>query len=279
MNKLIFTDVDGTLYDYDGNLAPSTIEAIKKTRANGNKVILVTGRSKAENRQELWDIGFDGMIGGNGSYIEIDNKVIFHNHLSLVQCTHIVDWCHKNNIEFILETNNGLFFSEHFAEKAITSLRKYAIGKGASTEEASNLTAYDVYHGYIENGNLYRDDVNKVSFPLNSNVDLEKVKNEFKDMKIGCWGGKAQSSLFGDITVNNIDKGKAIEKVLNYLNIDVKDTYAIGDATIDIPMLKYCNIGITFSSGGEDVKQIADYVTDDVANDGFYKAFDHFELI
>ncbi|MEE3426101.1 MAG: DUF952 domain-containing protein, partial [Erysipelotrichaceae bacterium] len=55
--KIIFTDVDGTLYDYNGNLPKSAVEAVQKMRANGHKVYLVTGRSKAENKKEIWDIG------------------------------------------------------------------------------------------------------------------------------------------------------------------------------------------------------------------------------
>ena len=71
MKKIIFIDVDGTLVDYSGNLPDSAVEAIRKTRKKGNMVYLCTGRSKAEIYQKIWDIGFDGLIGGNGTYIEL----------------------------------------------------------------------------------------------------------------------------------------------------------------------------------------------------------------
>ena len=44
-------------------------------------------------------------------------------------------------------------------------------------------------------------------------------------------------------------------------------------------MLELCETGITFKSGGEEIKAMADYVSDDVDKDGFYKAFAHFGLI
>ena len=46
-----------------------------------------------------------------------------------------------------------------------------------------------------------------------------------------------------------------------------------------IPMLEYCNVGVAFNSGGDEIKAMADYVTDDVDKDGIYKAFVHFGLI
>ena len=67
--------------------------------------------------------------------------------------------------------------------------------------------------------------------------------------------------------------------MLKYLNEDSKNTIAIGDASNDIGMLKYCNLGITFNSAGEEIKKIADYISDDVDKNGFYKAFKHLGLI
>ena len=68
MSKILFIDVDGTLVDYDNNIPQSAVKAIKIARNNGHKVYICTGRSKSEVYQELWDIGLDGMIGGNGIY-------------------------------------------------------------------------------------------------------------------------------------------------------------------------------------------------------------------
>lgn len=66
--KIVFLDVDGTLVNYENDLPESAIKAIQETRRKGNLVFTVTGRSKAEMYQDILDIGFDGYIGGNGSY-------------------------------------------------------------------------------------------------------------------------------------------------------------------------------------------------------------------
>ena len=74
MGKILFIDVDGTLVDYDNQLPVSAVDAIRKARANEHKVYICTGRSKAEVYPNLWEIGLDGMIVGNGSYVEDHGK-------------------------------------------------------------------------------------------------------------------------------------------------------------------------------------------------------------
>ena len=63
MSKIIFLDVDGTLVDYHNRIPESAAIAIRQARANGHKVFVCMGRSRAEVQPELWKIGLDGMIG------------------------------------------------------------------------------------------------------------------------------------------------------------------------------------------------------------------------
>ena len=131
----------------------------------------------------------------------------------------------------------------------------------------------------IFDGELYRDDLNKVSYVLNSYQDYLDSIEEFPDLKPGTWGGAGETALFGDLGVKGITKAHAIDVLLKHLGADIKDTYAFGDAKIDIPMLEYCNVGIAMGSGGDEIKAMADYVTDSVDDDGIYNAFRHFGLI
>ena len=275
--KIIFIDVDGTLLDYENKLPKSADFAIKEARKNGHRVYICTGRSKAEVYDYIWDIGIDGMIGGNGSYVEDQDHVVMHQLITLEQCKHIVDWCHSRNLEFYLESNNGLFGSEHFEEKGDPVMKVYSQRKGKPN--ASEATVRSSFPEMIFGGELYRDDCNKVSFILNSYQDHLDSIEEFPDLKPGTWGGAGEIALFGDLGVKGIDKGHAIDLLLDYLHASLEDTFAFGDAKVDIPMLEYCKVGVAMNSGGDEIKAMADYVTDDVDQDGLYKAFVHFGLI
>ena len=275
--KILFLDVDGTITDYEGNIPESCKAAIRTARANGHRAYLCTGRSKAEIPPELSQIGFDGMIGGNGSYVEDEGQVVMHQLITLEQCRHIVNWLHGRGLEFYLESNNGLFASENFREAARPVLRTYMGRKGAPN--AGTLETDDVMHGMVYGANLYRDDLNKVSFILDSYQDhLDSIK-EFPDLECHTWGGAGETALFGDMGVKGITKAHAVQVLLAHLGADAADTIAFGDAKIDIPMFECCATSVCMGSGGNEAKAAADYVTSDVDKDGIFNAFVHLGLI
>ena len=276
MNKIIFIDVDGTLVNYENQIPASAIEAIRQARANGHLVFICTGRSRAEVYPEIWDIGLDGMIGGNGSYVECHNEVIMHQTISYENCVKIVDWLHTKGLEFYLESNSGLYGSEEFETKAEPVIREYSKRKG---REYSKLTVKDVFPDMIFGGELYRNDLNKVSYILNSYQDYIDTRNQFKDLQNGTWGGAGETALFGDIGVRDITKAHAIDVLLKHIGAAKEQTIAFGDAKIDIPMLEYCSYGVAMGNGGDEIKKVADYVTDEVDADGLKNAFIKLELI
>lgn len=274
-SKVIFIDVDGTLLTYENILPPSATVAIRTARKNGHKVYICTGRSRAEVYDYIWEIGLDGMIGGNGSYVESNGKVIMHQVISLEDAKKIVDWLHGRKLEFYLESNAGLFASENFETRGEPVMQEYSARKGKAIQ-----TVRDAFPEMIfGEKNLYRNDLNKVSFILESYQDFLDAQKEFSYLKVGTWGGAGETALFGDIGVANIDKAHAIDVLLNYLGADKKDTIAFGDAKIDIPMFEYCAIGVAVASGGDEIKKVADFVTDAVEDDGIFNAFKKLNLI
>ncbi|KXT85761.1 Hydrolase (HAD superfamily) [Streptococcus sp. DD11] len=277
--KLVFLDVDGTIVDYEGHIPVSAVRAIRRAREKGHLVYVCTGRSKAEMPEEIWNIGFDGMIGGNGSYVEHDGQIVMHQLIPFELEKRVVDWLEARGLEFYLESNNGLFASRNFREAAGPAMRAYALGKGASQEEAAHLKVEDAFHGLVFGAELYRDDLNKISFILSSYQDHLDSKEAFSDLKAGTWGGKGEHALFGDLGVKDIDKAHAIDVLLEHLGAEREDTLAFGDAKVDIPMLDYCQIGVAMGNGGPEILAMADMVTDDVTEDGLYKAFEKLQLL
>ena len=277
MGKIIFLDVDGTLVDYENRLPDSAVRAIRTARENGHRVYICTGRSRAEVYPPLWDIGLDGMIGGNGSYVEDRETVVLHRLITAEQCRRVVDWLHGRGLEFYLESNNGLFASERFETAALDAIRLYS--KRKEKPGAEQVTVRDVFPEMIFGGELYRDDLNKMSFLLSDYQDYLDAKEAFPDLQAGTWGGKDEEALFGDLGVKGIDKAVAVHALVDYLHADMRDTIAFGDAKVDIPMLQCCSFGVAMGNGGPEIKAVADLVTDDVEQDGLYKAFDKLGLL
>lgn len=279
MSKIIFLDVDGTIVDYDNHIPNSARQAIRKARENGHLVYVCTGRSKAEMPDDIWNIGFDGMIGGNGSYVEHKGQILQHQLIPYETAKRAVDWLESRGLEFYLESNNGLFASRNFREAARPTLRAYALGKGASEEQVLHMEAEDALHGLVYGGELYRDDLNKISFILHSYQDHLDSKEAFPELKAGTRGGRGEEALFGDLGVKDIHKAYAVDVILQHLGANREDTIAFGDAKVDIPMLEACQIGVAMGNGGPEILAMADLITDDVREDGLYKAFEKLGLL
>ena len=275
--KIVFLDVDGTLINYEAKLPASAKEAVDKARANGHKVYICTGCSKAEIEQrQLPEL--DGMIGANGGYVEDAGEVVMHNGLTREECRHIVDWCNERHLGFYLESNSGMYINEYFLEQAPATMMKYMQGKGAD-ENAAREAAAQFIDGMIRTDELYRDDVNKVSFILSSYQDHLDSKAEFPSLEANTWGGKGELALFGDLGPTGITKKHAIEVLLAHLGADQKDTISFGDAKIDLSMFELCHYNVAMGNGGPEIKAAADYITDDVDEDGLYKAFVHLGFV
>ncbi|MGT2716449.1 HAD family hydrolase [Streptococcus respiraculi] len=279
MKKIIFLDVDGTLVDYHNRIPSSAVTAIQKARKNGHLVYVCTGRSRAEMQTDIWEIGIDGMIGGNGSYVEHHGQVIMHQLIAKEDAIAVVDWLYDRGLEFYLESNNGLFASNQFQEKGKPVLHTYMLGKGIPAEQVEDLEVGDMIHGLVFGEELYRDDLNKISFILSSYQDHLDSKEAFPQLAANTWGGRGETALFGDLGIKNLDKARAIKVLLEHLGHPQEDTIAFGDAKIDIPMLEYCAIGVAMGNGGSEILAMADMVTDDVEHDGLYHAFERLGLI
>ncbi len=279
MSKVIFLDVDGTLIDYEAKMPHSAGIAIEKARKNGHKVYICTGCSKAEIlKRNLCDL--DGMIGGNGAYVESNGQVIMHQGLSKEDVKHIVDWCNQRKLGFYLESNSGMYCNDYMLEQGPNTMRKYILGKGASEKDASNKSNTFISNFILLKGDdLYRDDVNKISFILSSYQDHLDSKEEFKHLVANTWGGRNEEALFGDLGPTGITKRYAIEVLLDYLHVSKEDTISFGDAKIDLSMFECCGYNVAMGNGGKEIKEAADYITDDVNRDGLYKAFEYLKLI
>lgn len=275
--RVVLLDVDGTLVTYTNRLPDSAVRAIRWARAAGHRVYVTTGRSRAEMPERIWNIGLDGMIGGNGAYVEDDGEVLLHRHLSRDDCERIVAWLQARTLTFYLEANSGLYAPPSFPDAARGAIRAYAAGKGRA--DADDVEATDVLTGLVLTDELVRDDVNKISFALSGPEDVEAARAAFPELLVGTWGGRGHEALFGDVALPAANKVEAIDVLLHHLGTCPAEAVAFGDGAVDVGMLQHCGVGVAMGNAAPEVKASADLVTDDVEDDGLAKAFARLGLI
>ena len=278
MNKsIIFLDVDGTLVNDNGIVPKSAELAIKEARKNGHLIFLSTGRSKAELFDHIMDIGFDGVIAAAGGYIELNNKTIMHKKFKEEEVKEIVEYFDEKGIDFYLEANGGLFASKGCKEHLIKIL--FDENQSEKQREELEKGMKPFIECLINGENLYRDDINKISF-LGSDININEIIAKFSEKfniipsTVPMFGENS-----GEVSLRGIHKANAIEVLLNYLDASNENTYAYGDGINDKEMLEFVNVGVAMGNAKEELKAIADDITDIHDNDGIYNSFKKYELI
>ena len=280
--KIIFFDVDGTLVDVRPSreyIPESTIRAIKETRKKGNLCFLCTGRSKAEIYPYILDVGFDGIIGAGGGFVEIGDKILYHKQVSLNEVTHVVDFFDTNGFDYYVESNGGLYASKNL----IPRLERIIYGDLENDPNAVKLKEESPNHfieALKEGYDLHRTDVNKICFLEHDAFPFETVYKEFeKEFNVIHCTVPMFGDNSGELSVPGVNKQYAIDKLIKHLNIPKENTYAYGDGLNDIDMLEYCQYGIAVGNAKEALKEIADEVTEDIAEDGIYNSMKKHGLI
>ena len=87
------------------------------------------------------------------------------------------------------------------------------------------------------------------------------------------------TSHFTDIIPKNGGKNKGIDAIINHFGIKLEETMAFGDGGNDIDMLKHAEIGIAMENARDDVKEIADFITTSVDDDGITNALKHYNVL
>lgn len=269
--KTIFLDIDGTLVADKGTVPESAILAIKQAQDNKHKIVLCTGRAMSEIYQPILDIGFDGIIACGGNYVETNNKVLFERAFSYEELRELYTYFNNHNIDFYAEANSGIYASVgciRYLDSLINEIDSELIKQSLNHFKSHIISDVD----------LYRSDINKISF-LGSSHPFTELLNDFGskyelfDLVVPVFGKNS-----GEISIKGTDKVVGIKLIMAHFNCEHKHTIAIGDGNNDISMLSYVNCGIAMGNATDRLKEVANYITDDVNEDGLSKAFKYLAL-
>ena len=261
MSKTVFFDIDGTIWDDDMVIPESTLEAVADLKANGHLAFICTGRARASVRSEkLLNMGFDGIIAACGNYIEMDGKVIYENNLSADMVQKVIRVLSECKMPVVLEGSTDYWIDdEGFEDDPYVDYLFESLG-----EHAHIIRGYD---GEIR--------INKFSADVIDGTDYERVKTEFADDFLIL----EHVENVVEFVPKGTSKATGIKWLCNHLDIPLDETYAIGDSVNDLEMLESVGHGIAMGNSMPPAKEIAEYVTSDISDDGVKNALKHYGLI
>lgn len=253
--NIVFFDIDGTLAT--GKAVPqSARKAIRILRDNRDLVFICTGRNANYVRNNFSEYA-DGFICNNGRLAYYNDELIFDAPIDDKTVNDIVHKLDELKAGYVFHTRNHGYYR--------------------GPDDLSDILSITGDEGYLIQG---FDDNDQIFY----NFDVcfydfdhyELIKNRLEGLCIFNPHGLHHSA---DVTVIGTDKGDALRAVADRLKVKIENTYAFGDGMNDINMLKASGHGIAMGNGQKLCKEVAEYVTSDINDDGVYNGLKHYKLI
>lgn len=274
--KLIFIDIDGTLFDHAKDAIPESAKnAILSAKSKGHKIFLSTGRPYADIDQEILNFPLDGMIVSCGAVVYVDNKPIYCKTYPQKELISLIQFMLDNNIGFSLD---GIH-KNYLTEEAFNCLSSLMFKNNEDSELSRAMMAKNNCFPFEDMKEEDLKEVVKISIFTKNKESCEKLFQKIPESLVGFMYKNNHLHLYnGEISIKGITKATGLKQITNYLNIPIEDTIAIGDSLNDLDILQEAGLSICMGNGADECKKTADFVTKDISNDGLAYALKHFNL-
>jgi len=257
--KIVFTDIDGTLFSHKSHqVPPSAVDAFHKLQEKGIKAFLCSGRNFYLIRKSgiLNVVSPDGLVTMNGSNAIIDGNIIYRYPIPSSVVDKMIMFAKRLKFGLtLIEENEGHI--NMIDDRVISAHEKY----GTRFPQPRHFP--DHYDRVVYQMIAFCDEFDESLF-------LPHLEN----CKAARWDEYAV-----DIMLKDSDKSKGVQSVLEYYGYGPENALSLGDNENDVEMLQYTGIGVAVGAASEKAKKAADYVTDDIDEDGWANAMKHFRLI
>lgn len=259
MIKLVATDVDGTIIIPEKTFTEEVKNCISKLNNSGVKVVLVTGRMHAAASLIAKDLGLDTpVISYQGGLVRDGEKTLYEKYLTEEQANKIIEWGKAEKIHLNLY-NDDILFSENDCYE----VQRYC----------QNLHTQYTKKSFND---VKKDKVNKMlAIDYSSPERLTKLEKELPQIFPELYIVRS-TPYFIEFSNKEASKYCAVKFLQKYWGISQEETLTIGDHNNDLALLQAGGIKIAMGNATEELKAVADYVTDSVFEDGFVKAIEKF---
>lgn len=243
--KVVFFDIDGTLLHEGSYIPPSTISAIQALRDNGIETFIATGRGPAMLSDIPERVGIDSLVCYNGQIVVHKGEIVYRNTLSKDALGRLTTHATSNDhtLVYLGQDRGG-------ASKPDDAIVKQSLGEldmPIPRYEPNFHAEEDVYQTLLyctpEDEHHYLD-----------------AYHEFDFIR---WHPHAM-----DVINKGASKADGIRHFIEVNGYRLENTYAFGDALNDLAMLQYVGTGIAMGNARSEAKEVADFVTKSILEDG-----------
>lgn len=262
--RLIALDLDGTLKNSEHVVSPRTKAALMEAQQQGVKLVLASGRptdglrGEAENLKLFQYGGY--LLAYNGSCVTDarTGEVLFRQTMTADQACRVYDR----------------------AKELKLSCLTYRPG-ASLTEDVDDI--YVQYEARLNEIKLtqvvFKESLPPLIYKVLTSAEpdhIMKVLPAFQKSFEGELSIYRSAPWFIDVMPRGIDKGFALQKLAQSLDIPGEQIMAFGDEHNDISMIRCAGKGIAMGNAVQAAKEAADFVTASNDEDGIAIALERF---
>ena len=257
--KIIFFDIDDTLYHKKYGLHPSTQSALERLSEQGIILAIATGRSPAIFPQSINELihhlGIETIIGINGQYVRHQSALLQDTAIPHEDIATLKALCRAHKVEFCLISDQKMAVSRD-TERVFQSL--------------TSIGEYHVNPNYQDQSPIYQ------MLMFINEEEQRQVENHalFTRYKMVRW-----HEVSVDVLPKSMSKALGIQQLCAKLGISPKDCMAFGDGWNDVEMFETVGFSVAMGNAVEGVKQRANFITTSTSEGGIAHALAHLGLI
>lgn len=261
--KLLVFDIDGTLVDVSKQtVEASAVTAINKAKANGYQILIATGRSFFFIHEDVKkSINTDYYVTVNGASLNDSNGSVIKQHgFDVESLKKLIAYGKQHDYDFAVK------YAEYMG--VYGNHKRFIERYAGLNHPAVAFLIKDNEENFFE-----KDEPLGVYMfaPVEKISELRKLIPDLSFVP-----GTKQSF---EAVHPSVNKTKNIESVIKQLGLTWDNVMTFGDGHNDIEMLEKAHVGVAMGNAHDEVKQHADYVTDNILDDGIEKALKHFNII
>lgn len=253
MNKryLIASDLDGTLLNDEHKLSERTLNQLRHMREQGHEIVAVTGRSYLSALEVLQQTDvIDLIICSNGAY-QYSLKTGEITNQRVIQFKEWSRWISDlkqsiTDVCFAWETIDGVFYDPDFLRLAgmPSSLHIQEKARPADGQELLKLLIRSFRH----EANVLQNSVREI---LRSECEVS-----------------TSGAPFVEATARGTDKGNALARLSDQMQIKQELTVAFGDNYNDESMIRWAGRSYAMGNAVDKIKELANHQTLSNSDDG-----------
>ncbi|MDW7657606.1 MAG: Cof-type HAD-IIB family hydrolase [Bacillota bacterium] len=269
--KLVACDIDGTLLDLSGIISSENRDAISALARHGIGFTLVTGRMDRMTRPYVRQLDIRlPVIACNGAIIRdcSTDAILFRSCIRSEDVRTIVTWLQRQGYDHLCYTADSVYYPAD--SQRIRRFHAFNIVLEQEGEKTINLIELTPH--------ALTDIIDFIKI-LAVLPDLQAIDAAHRMLRqeTGCFGELSATTAM-DIMANGVNKGTALSRLADLLQVDLAQTVAIGNHDNDVTMLEIAGLGIAMADASPAALAAARCISTEHVRSGVARAIKQFVL-